>query len=235
MIKEKNLINMTKEDNEQVQVDSKKVKGRPFYHGIKRVFDFVTSAIALVLLSPLFLFLAIKIHGEDGGPVFYSQIRIGKNEKPFRIYKFRSMVVNADQLKKQLLTQNEVEGAMFKMHDDPRVTKIGKFIRAHSLDELPQLWNVLKGNMSLIGPRPPLPDEVAEYDDWDKQRLLVKPGCSGLWQATSRNEADFKGMVLLDIEYINKSSLLFDLKLILMTIKVIIHPNGIYEKIKNKQ
>lgn len=225
---------MTKEDNEQVQADSKKVKGRLFYHGIKRVFDFVASAIALVLLSPLFLFLAIKIHGEDGGPVFYSQIRIGKNEKPFRIYKFRSMVVNADQLKKKLLTQNEVEGAMFKMHDDPRVTKIGKFIRAHSLDELPQLWNVLKGDMSLIGPRPPLPDEVAEYDDWDKQRLLVKPGCSGLWQATSRNEADFKGMVLLDIEYINKSSLLFDLKLILMTIKVIIHPNGIYEKI-NKQ
>lgn len=225
---------MTKEDNEQVQADSQKVKGRPLYHGIKRVFDFVTSAIALVVLSPLFLFLAIKIHGEDGGPVFYSQIRIGKNEKPFRIYKFRSMVVNADQLKKKLLTQNEVEGAMFKMHDDPRVTKIGKFIRAHSLDELPQLWNVLKGDMSLIGPRPPLPDEVAEYDDWDKQRLLVKPGCSGLWQATSRNEADFKGMVLLDIEYINKSSLLFDLKLILMTIKVIIHPNGIYEKI-NKQ
>lgn len=225
---------MTKEDNEQVQADSKKVKGRLLYHGIKRVFDFVASAIALVLLSPLFLFLAIKIHGEDGGPVFYSQIRIGKNEKPFRIYKFRSMVVNADQLKKKLLTQNEVAGAMFKMHDDPRVTKIGKFIRAHSLDELPQLWNVLKGDMSLIGPRPPLPDEVAEYDDWDKQRLLVKPGCSGLWQATSRNEADFKGMVLLDIEYINKSSLLFDLKLILMTIKVIIHPNGIYEKI-NKQ
>lgn len=225
---------MTKEDNEQVQADSQKVKDRPLYHGIKRVFDFVASAIALVLLSPLFLFLAIKIHGEDGGPVFYSQIRIGKNEKPFRIYKFRSMVVNADQLKKKLLTQNEVAGAMFKMHDDPRVTKIGKFIRAHSLDELPQLWNVLKGDMSLIGPRPPLPDEVAEYDDWDKQRLLVKPGCSGLWQATSRNEADFKGMVLLDIEYINKSSLLFDLKLILMTIKVIIHPNGIYEKI-NKQ
>ena len=225
---------MTKEDNEQVQADSQKVKDRPFYHGIKRVFDFVASAIALVLLSPLFLYLAIKIHGEDGGPVFYSQIRIGKNEKPFRIYKFRSMVVNADQLKKKLLTQNEVEGAMFKMHDDPRVTKIGKFIRAHSLDELPQLWNVLKGDMSLIGPRPPLPDEVAEYDDWDKQRLLVKPGCSGLWQVTSRNEADFKGMVLLDIEYINKSSLLFDLKLILMTIKVIIHPNGIYEKI-NKQ
>lgn len=225
---------MTKEDNEQVQADFQKVKGRPLYHGIKRVFDFVASAIALVLLSPLLLFLAIKIHGEDGGPVFYSQIRIGKNEKPFRIYKFRSMVVNADQLKKKLLTQNEVAGAMFKMHDDPRVTKIGKFIRAHSLDELPQLWNVLKGDMSLIGPRPPLPDEVAEYDDWDKQRLLVKPGCSGLWQATSRNEADFKGMVLLDIEYINKSSLLFDLKLILMTIKVIIHPNGIYEKI-NKQ
>lgn len=210
-------------------VDQSRVSGRPFYHGLKRLFDILASSVALILLSPLFLILAIKIKGEDGGPVFYSQIRIGKDEKPFRIYKFRSMVVNAEKMKKDLLAQNEVEGAMFKMHDDPRITKVGKFIRAHSLDELPQLWNVLIGNMSLVGPRPPLPKEVEMYSDYDKQRLLVKPGCSGLWQATSRNAADFAEMVQLDIEYINKSNVFFDLWIIFKTIGVIIHPNGMYE------
>lgn len=210
-------------------VDQSRVSGRPFYHGLKRIFDFLASAVALILLSPLFLILAIKIKGEDGGPVFYSQIRIGKDEKPFRIYKFRSMVVNAEKMKKDLLEKNEVEGAMFKIHDDPRITKVGKFIRAHSLDELPQLWNVLIGNMSLVGPRPPLPKEVEMYSDYDKQRLLVKPGCSGLWQATSRNAADFAEMVQLDIEYINRSSVFFDLWIVFKTIGVIFHPNGMYE------
>lgn len=210
-------------------VDKSRVSGRPFYHGLKRIFDILASAVALILLSPLFIILAIKIKAEDGGPVFYSQIRIGKNEKPFRIYKFRSMVVNAEKMKKDLLAQNEIEGAMFKMHDDPRITKIGKFIRAHSLDELPQLWNVLIGNMSLVGPRPPLPKEVEMYSDYDKQRLLVKPGCSGLWQATSRNAADFAEMVQLDIEYINRSNVFFDLWIIFKTIGVIFHPNGMYE------
>lgn len=208
----------------------KKVKGRPLYYGIKRIFDFLASLIALILLLPLFLWLAIKIHGEDGGPVLYSQIRIGKNEKPFRIYKFRSMVVNADKMKKDLLDQNEVDGAMFKMHNDPRITKIGKVIRAHSLDELPQLFNVLVGNMSLVGPRPPLPDEVKKYTDYDKQRLLVKPGCSGLWQVTSRNSADFAETVQLDIEYINSSSIFLDLRIIVKTIGVIFHPNGMYKE-----
>lgn len=210
-------------------VDQSRVSGRPFYHGLKRIFDFLASAVALILLSPLFLILAIKIKAEDGGPVFYSQIRIGKDEKPFRIYKFRSMVVNAEKMKKDLLEKNEVEGAMFKMHDDPRITKVGKFIRAHSLDELPQLWNVLIGNMSLVGPRPPLPKEVEMYSDYDKQRLLVKPGCSGLWQATSRNAADFDEMVQLDIEYINRSNIFFDLWIIFKTIGVIFHPNGMYK------
>lgn len=210
-------------------VDQSRVSGRPFYHGLKRIFDILASSVALILLSPLFLILAIKIKGEDGGPVFYSQIRIGKDEKPFRIYKFRSMVVNAEKMKKDLLAQNEVEGAMFKMHDDPRITKVGKFIRAHSLDELPQLWNVLIGNMSLVGPRPPLPKEVEMYSEYDKQRLLVKPGCSGLWQATSRNSADFAEMVQLDIKYINKSGVFFDLWIIFKTIGVIIHPNGMYD------
>lgn len=210
-------------------VDPSRVSGRPFYHGLKRIFDFLASAVALILLSPLFIILAIKIKAEDGGPVFYSQIRIGKDEKPFRIYKFRSMVVNAEKMKKDLLEKNEVEGAMFKMHDDPRITKVGKFIRAHSLDELPQLWNVLIGNMSLVGPRPPLPKEVEMYSEYDKQRLLVKPGCSGLWQATSRNEANFDEMVQLDIEYINQSNIFFDLWIIFKTIGVIFHPNGMYK------
>ena len=169
-----------------------------------------------------------KIRHEDGGPAFYSQERIGKNEKPFKMWKFRSMVVNADQMIDQLEDQNEIEGAMFKIKDDPRITKIGHTIRKYSLDELPQLWNVLIGDMSLVGPRPPLPSEVEEYTDYDKQRLLVMPGCTGLWQVTKRNEADFDEMVWLDIVYINHSGAWEDLKLIIKTIGVVIHPNGAY-------
>ena len=213
---------------EKIQVNQAKVHGRPIYHALKRFFDIVASAIGLIMLSPLFLFLIIKIKHEDGGPAFYSQERIGKNGKPFKMYKFRSMVVNADKLLDQLEDQNEVEGAMFKMKDDPRITKIGHTIRKYSLDELPQLWNVLIGDMSLVGPRPPLPSEVAEYTDYDKQRLLVIPGCTGLWQVTKRNEADFDEMVWLDIVYINHSGILEDLKLIIKTIGVVIHPNGAY-------
>ena len=159
-----------------------------------------------------------KIRHEDGGPAFYSQERIGKNEKPFKMWKFRSMVVNADQMIDQLEDQNEINGAMFKIKDDPRITKIGHTIRKYSLDELPQLWNVLIGDMSLVGPRPPLPSEVEEYTDYDKQRLLVMPGCTGLWQVIKRNEADFDEMVWLDIVYINHSGILEDLKLIIKTI-----------------
>ena len=169
-----------------------------------------------------------KIRHEDGGPAFCSQERIGKNEKPFKMWKFRSMVVNADQMIDQLEDQNEIEGAMFKIKDDPRITKIGHTIRKYSLDELPQLWNVLIGDMSLVGPRPPLPSEVEEYTDYDKQRLLVMPGCTGLWQVTKRNEADFDEMVWLDIVYINHSGAWEDLKLIIKTIGVVIHPNGAY-------
>ena len=169
-----------------------------------------------------------KIRHEDGGPAFYSQERIGKNEKPFKMWKFRSMVVNADQMIAQLEDQNEIEGAMFKIKDDPRITKIGHTIRKYSLDELPQLWNVLIGDMSLVGTRPPLPSEVEEYTDYDKQRLLVMPGCTGLWQVTKRNEADFDEMVWLDIVYINHSGLWEDFKLIIKTVLVMIHPNGAY-------
>ena len=213
---------------ERLKVNPAKVNERPFYHVVKRLFDIVASACALILLSPVFLFLVIKIRSEDGGPAFYSQERIGKDEKPFKMWKFRSMVVNADQMIDQLEDQNEIEGAMFKIKDDPRITKIGHTIRKYSLDELPQLWNVLIGDMSLVGPRPPLPSEVEEYTDYDKQRLLVMPGCTGLWQVTKRNEADFDEMVWLDIVYINHSGLWEDFKLIIKTVLVMIHPNGAY-------
>ena len=213
---------------ERLKVNPAKVNERPFYHVVKRLFDIVASACGLILLSPLFLFLVIKIRSEDGGPAFYSQERIGKNEKPFKMWKFRSMVVDADKMLDKLEDQNEIDGAMFKIKDDPRVTKIGHVIRKYSLDELPQLWNVLIGDMSLVGPRPPLPSEVEEYTNYDKQRLTVMPGCTGLWQVTKRNEADFDEMVWLDIVYINHSGAWEDLKLIIKTVLVMVHPNGAY-------
>lgn len=213
---------------ERLKVNPAKVNDRPFYHVVKRLFDIVASACGLILLSPLFLFLVIKIRSEDGGPAFYSQERIGKNEKPFKMWKFRSMVVDADKMLDELEDQNEIDGAMFKIKDDPRVTKIGHVIRKYSLDELPQLWNVLIGDMSLVGPRPPLPSEVEEYTNYDKQRLTVMPGCTGLWQVTRRSEADFDEMVWLDIVYINHSGAWEDLKLIVKTVLVMIHPNGAY-------
>ena len=213
---------------ERLKVNPAKVNDRPFYHVVKRLFDIVASACGLILLFPLFLFLVIKIRSEDGGPAFYSQERIGKDEKPFRMWKFRSMIVDADKMLDKLEDQNEIDGAMFKIKDDPRVTKIGHVIRKYSLDELPQLWNVLIGDMSLVGPRPPLPSEVEESTNYDKQRLTVMPGCTGLWQVTKRNEADFDEMVWLDIVYINHSGAFEDLKLIVKTVLVMIHPNGAY-------
>lgn len=213
---------------ERLKVNPAKVNDRPFYHVVKRLFDIVASVCGLILLSPLFLFLVIKIRSEDGGPAFYSQERIGKNEKPFKMWKFRSMVVDADKMLDKLEDQNEIDGAMFKIKDDPRVTRIGHVIRKYSLDELPQLWNVLIGDMSLVGPRPPLPSEVEEYTDYDKQRLTVMPGCTGLWQVTRRSEADFDEMVWLDIVYINHSGAWEDLKLMIKTVLVMIHPNGAY-------
>ena len=214
---------------DKLKVNPAKVDDRrPLYHTVKRLFDVVASACGLILLSPLFLLLSIFLKCEDGGPAFYSQERIGKNEKPFKMWKFRSMIVDADKMLDKLEDQNEIDGAMFKIKDDPRVTKIGHVIRKYSLDELPQLWNVLIGDMSLVGPRPPLPSEVEEYTNYDKQRLTVMPGCTGLWQVTRRSEADFDEMVWLDIVYINHSGVWEDLKLIVKTVLVMVHPNGAY-------
>ncbi|MEK4607254.1 sugar transferase [Geobacillus sp. FSL W8-1251] len=195
----------------------------------KRIMDICGALIGLICLSWLFLIVALLIKLEDPkGPVFFRQVRVGKNGKEFYMYKFRSMVTNAEELLESLLHLNEVTGAMFKMKEDPRVTKIGKFIRKTSIDELPQLWNVLKGEMSLVGPRPPLPREVAQYTEYDKQRLLVTPGCTGLWQVSGRNDLGFDEMVELDLKYIRERSLLYDIKIIFKTIKIMIRPNSAY-------
>ena len=195
---------------------------------IKRLSDIILSACGVVILSPIMGLIAYKIKKEDGGSIIYKQVRVGKNGQRFEMYKFRSMVPNADQLLEKLKDQNEVDGAMFKMKHDPRITRIGRFIRKHSLDELPQLVNVFKGDMSLVGPRPPLPTEVNQYTTYDKQRLYVKPGCTGLWQATERNSVGFDKMVELDLKYIRHSSLSYDFWTILRTIMIIIKPNNSY-------
>ncbi|SFA49009.1 exopolysaccharide biosynthesis polyprenyl glycosylphosphotransferase [Parageobacillus thermantarcticus] len=195
----------------------------------KRIMDICGALIGLICLSWLFLIVAVLIKLEDPkGPVFFKQVRVGKDGKEFYMYKFRSMVTNAEELLESLLHLNEVSGAMFKMKDDPRITKVGKFIRKTSIDELPQLWNVLKGDMSLVGPRPPLPREVAQYTEYDKQRLLVTPGCTGLWQVSGRNDLGFDEMVELDLKYIRERSLLYDIKIIFKTIKIMIKPNSAY-------
>ena len=215
-------------ESKAVSLNKKQIKSRFMYHSIKRIFDFMAAICGVIILSPVMLVIAILIKVEDHGPVFYKQVRVGKNGKTFKMYKFRSMFVNADQMLAKLKEQNDVEGPMFEMRDDPRVTKIGHFIRKHSLDELPQFLNVIKGDMSLVGPRPPLPSEVAEYSDYDKQRLYVTPGCTGLWQATERNEVGFNEMVQLDIQYIQRASFMFDLWIIWKTVEIIIKPNGSY-------
>lgn len=192
------------------------------YLFMKRITDIAGSLVGLILLFPLFLLIAILIKLEDPkGPIFFRQLRVGENEKTFYMYKFRSMVYNAEELLEQLLAQNEVSGAMFKMKNDPRVTKIGRFIRKTSLDELPQLWNVLKGEMSMVGPRPPLPREVAEYSLYDKQRLHVTPGCTGLWQVSGRNSVGFEEMVEMDLEYIRERKYWYDIKIILKTVRLL--------------
>lgn len=212
-----------------IAIDTEYQRRRYTYRITKRVFDFVASLIGLILLSPVFLIVAIAIKIEDPrGPVFYSQTRLGRHQKPFKMFKFRSMVVDADKILKTLLDKNEVQGAMFKIKQDPRITNVGEFIRKYSLDELPQLVNVLLGQMSLVGPRPPLPREVLEYTEYDKQRLTVKPGCTGLWQVTVRNSVGFEEMVRLDLEYIVKRNIWFDLYVLIKTITIFFKPNGAY-------
>lgn len=189
------------------------------YLFIKRCIDVVGAVAGLLMLLIVFIIVSLLIKLEDPkGSIFFSQKRVGKNGKEFNMYKFRSMVSDAESKLAELLEQNETTGAMFKMKNDPRVTKIGKFIRKTSIDELPQLINVLKGDMSLVGPRPPIVREVNEYTGYQMQRLLVTPGCTGLWQVSGRSNIGFEEMVELDLTYITTRSLMADIKIIFRTI-----------------
>lgn len=197
-------------------------KGEVFYLFFKRSMDIIGSAIGLILLSPIFILVALAIKKEEPrGSVFFTQERCGKDNKSFKMYKFRSMVSNAEGLLEDLKEKNEMDGPVFKIKEDPRITRVGKFIRKTSIDELPQLFNILMGDMSIVGPRPAIPHEVAEYNDYQKQRLLVKPGLTCIWQVSGRNSIGFDEWVDMDLEYIEKRNLWIDIKLIFKTVGVL--------------
>ncbi len=184
------------------------------YFVVKRLADIFLSVLGIIFLSPIMLITAIAIKIESEGPVIFSQQRVGKNGKLFKMYKFRSMVADAEKLKEKLMDQNEMSGPMFKMTDDPRITRVGKIIRKTSIDELPQLFNVIKGDMSLVGPRPNLPSEVEQFSDYHKLKLLAKPGLTCYWQVMGRNSIGFEEWMELDIKYIEERSIWVDIKLI---------------------
>lgn len=221
-------INDAQDDGKTIVLNQEKIDNRMLYRFFKKITDKALGVMALIVLSPIFLIISLLIKCEDQGPVFFVQSRIGRNGRIFKMYKFRSMCVNADSEITTLMDQNEVDGAMFKIKNDPRVTRVGRVIRKYSLDELPQLLNVVKGDMALVGPRPPLEREVAEYTNYDKQRLMVTPGCTGLWQVTARNNVGFHEMVELDIYYIRKSNVVYDLYILLRTVWIMLKPNQAY-------
>lgn len=203
-------------------------KGRGFLLA-KRLTDIVGAILGIIVFSWLLLVVPICIKLEaPKHPVLYKQLRIGKNGKAFYMYKFRSMVPNADRQLINLIPHNESTGPLFKIKNDPRITKVGKIIRKTSIDELPQIWNVLKGEMSLVGPRPSLPSEVAKYNQYEMQRLLVTPGCTGLWQVSGRSALSFDQMVELDLAYIQNQSIIEDIKIMLKTFLQLVRSNGAY-------
>jgi exopolysaccharide biosynthesis polyprenyl glycosylphosphotransferase len=195
---------------------------------LKRALDMVVVTCGLIAIAPLLALIALAIKIDSRGPVFYGQQRVGKNGRMFKMLKFRSMVTGADQRLADLAAHNEASGPMFKMRRDPRVTRVGRFIRRWSLDELPQLFNVLRGDMSLVGPRPPVPSEVSEYEEWQLGRLRAVPGLTGLWQVSGRSEVPFHDMVRLDLHYIRNWSLSLDIEILLRTIPAVLTSRGAY-------
>lgn len=200
-----------------------------FSNKLKRFFDFLVSLIGIIALSPFLLLVAILIKLESKGPIIYQQIRVGQYGRHFNFLKFRSMCFNADTMKKELMKFNESkDGVLFKMKNDPRITRIGRFMRKFSIDELPQLFNVLVGDMSLVGPRPPLPDEVKKYTLEDRKRLNVRPGITCIWQTSGRSDTSFQMQVELDKQYIASKGLLQDLWILLKTIPAVFIGRGAY-------
>ncbi len=203
-------------------------KERRGYEFAKRVFDVVSSLLALIVFSPLMGITALAIKLEDGGSPIFAQTRVGKDGKFFRMYKFRSMCEDAEKKLKELQDRNEADGLAFKMSNDPRVTRVGAFIRKTSIDELPQLFNIFKGNMSVVGPRPPLGYEVMQYDDYQMQRLSVKPGLTCYWQCSGRSDVSFDEWMELDIKYIRERSFFKDIEIIFRTIPAVLFHKGAY-------
>ena len=196
---------------------------------IKRAIDILAGTLGLLAVSPLLITVIALIKLEDRGPIFFQQKRVGLRGRPFGMWKFRSMVINADKLKDTLLAQNEMKGGVnFKIKNDPRITRVGKYLRKFSIDEMPQLWNVLHGDMSLVGPRPPVPREVQEYSVEERQRLHAKPGLTCFWQVGGRSDIDFNGQVRLDVEYIKSRSLWLDIKLLFKTVPAVLLGKGAY-------
>jgi exopolysaccharide biosynthesis polyprenyl glycosylphosphotransferase len=195
---------------------------------VKSAFDRVLAFAAMLLIAPLFVAVAVAIKVGDGGPALFRQTRVGKDGRPFTVYKFRTMVVDAEARKAQLVLLNETGGVLFKMRKDPRITRVGELLRRYSLDELPQLINVIRGDMSLVGPRPPLPDEVAKYLNHVRRRLAVKPGITGLWQVNGRSNLSWDESVRLDLRYVENWSLMLDLQILWKTLSAVLGGSGAY-------
>jgi len=193
---------------------------------VKRCMDIIVSSFLILMLLPIFLIISVLIKATSSGPIFFRQQRVGYNGRLFTLFKFRTMVKDAERLQKKLLHCNEMDGPVFKMRDDPRVTKVGAILRRTSVDELPQLINVLKGDMSLVGPRPPVPPEVAQYALCDRRRLSMKPGITGIWQVSGRNKIPFRQWMDMDREYIDHWSLWLDVKILVRTIPVVLKREG---------
>jgi exopolysaccharide biosynthesis polyprenyl glycosylphosphotransferase len=202
------------------------IRHRPVQLAVKRLFDIVASALALALLSPLMLAVAVLVKVTSRGPILFKQQRVGQHGQQFHMLKFRSMIADAEKLKAKLMAHNEQTGPVFKMARDPRITGVGRFIRKFSIDELPQLINVLRGEMSIVGPRPPVPAEVARYEAWQRRRLSVRPGLTCVWQVSGRNEVSFEEWMYLDMQYIDHWTLAHDFELILKTVPVVLTGRG---------
>lgn len=210
-----------------LSTSSVKVNGGVAYRVIKRIADIVLSLLAIIVLSPILLITALLIFLQDGGSPIFSQIRVTENGKLFKMYKFRSMCMNAEEKLKEIAHLNEVQGGViFKMKDDPRITKVGKIIRKTSIDELPQLFNILRGDMSIVGPRPPIISEVEQYTPYQMNRFLVKGGLTCFWQCSGRSKIPFEEQVEMDINYIKSRSILLDIKLIFKTVLTVLKMDG---------
>lgn len=229
MVKDSVNSNCAVSDNQIKVIDRKKeLRTHRRYWFLRRTQDIFFSALALIVLSPLLLLITLAIWVDDPhGSPFFVQIRCGRDGKPFKMYKFRSMYIDAEQKLEELLQNNEMDGPAFKIKDDPRITRIGHFLRSSSLDELPQLWNIFKGDMSIVGPRPALPREVEQYKDVWKQRMYITPGLTCYWQiAPNRNDISFDDWMAMDMKYIEDRSFWVDWKIIFMTIKAVIGKQG---------